>query len=400
MVALSRGLNISKIEELYRAESNAGSFDILLNSKYEDKDFFTIASLSQFIFSWLRKYPSAKIILPFSLSELDQMPSDVLRDFVKDEINYLAIISGWPRIHSKDGEEVMFKIQEHTRFMRGILNSPASVDWRALKGNAMILPCFDQFSNAGGHVNSFYYAPDKMYSLVEFTFSSPFAHRLSYFLKSFNFQSGVQTFQSVFEDLCRIVYELMANTHQWARTDGNNRILNPNSRGVYLKVHKAPPSSFQKDYRYFPGISEYFSSGKFSTNNSGEMYALEVSVYDSGPGYVKRYLGANTTQKTTAEHVDIVKHCLCRHTTSARGGSRVVKGVGLDKVMQLLSDKGLFRIRTQDCSIYRNMRLKPYREFTSSDEIEMFDWNTASSTVFTTMPEVEGVIFSIIYPLS
>lgn len=370
---------------------------LLLPRKFDNKDFFIVASLIQSISSWLRKNLTGKLVVPFTTLELEQR-GETLGEFMNDEVIYTSLLMAWPRVIDSQGLSATKHLRHYTSKTALALNGPVDNSWRPLKGHAVILPCFDHFSADGGLLNSFYHG-GSIY--VDDAFDlSPFSSRLSKLLKSVNYTVGVNTFRSNFNDLIKIVYELILNTHDWARTDENNKRLFPNTRGVYMRIFKAPPKSIQAQNKNFPSIQTFFAAPDFHLNSNGELYAIEISVFDSGPGLVNRFLGRNADDLTVSEQVKVIKKCLTRHTTSAKGQRSIVKGVGLDRVMSTLNTKGFLRIRTGSACVYRNMRTNPYAEVVQSEDIELFDWRTGLDSDYSDLPRANGTVVSLIYPMT
>lgn len=396
-ITIDPEVSLKDIENINLEISSRRHKSLTLPRKLHNKDFFVVASLIQSVSSWIRNNSSGTLIIPFSTEELSEN-SEELREFMNEEFVYTAILLGWPRVLDANGQSATSYLKRYTERTAATLNRTVDETWRPLKGHSVILPCFDHFSDRGGLLNSFYQG-ELIFAADAFDLS-PFSSRLSKLLKSINYNVGVKSFQTDFDNLTKIVYELILNTHEWARTDERNKKLFPNCRGVYMRVFKAPPKSFQSKTAVNLSIRGYFGADDFKLNASGELYAIEISVFDSGPGLVSRYIEANAEQVSIEDQVQIVKKCLTRHATSAKGQRSLHKGVGLDKVMSTLSGKGFLRIRTGSLCVYRNMRKNPYVEEVNSSEIALFDWRTGKSDDFSTLPSATGTVVSLIYPMT
>lgn len=396
-ITIDAGVSLKDIENINLEISSKRHESLTLPRKLLNKDFFVVASLIQSVSSWIRNNTNGTLIIPFGTAEMSGN-SEEIREFMNEEFVYTSVLLAWPRVLDANGQPVTQDLKHYTGRTAASLNRAVDDTWRPLKGHSVILPCFDHFSEKGGLLNSFYQGAT-IFAADAFDLS-PFSNRLSRLLKSINYNVGVNSFKTDFDNLTKIVYELILNTHEWARTDERNKKLFPNCRGVYMRVFKAPPKSFQSQTAFNSSIGGYFGAEDFKLNSNGELYAIEISVFDSGPGLVSRYLESDSEQLSTTEQVEIVKKCLTRHATSAKGQRSIHKGVGLDKVMSTLSEKGFFRIRTGSVCVYRNMRKNPYVQEANSSEIALFDWRTGKSDDFSTLPSATGTVVSLIYPMT
>src|SRR5690606_4314094 len=151
---------------------------------------------------------------------------------------------------------------------------------------------------------------------------------------------AIDNLKSTFDDITKIIYELMLNTHEWARSDENFKELSPNIRGVYVKLHKGKINNLRKKYSNAKALESYLNHN-FSEDGQGLTTFFEISVFDSGPGFVKRN-NQETKKITIKDEVNIIKKCLTLHQTSASGYQSMVKGAGLDRISRILSSKGGF----------------------------------------------------------
>lgn len=395
--AIESNISLTKVEDLYKSfitETNDLKWELVLPKEYKNKDFFEVVSYIQFLATWFRKNKLSKIVLPFQESEM----TDDIERFLDEEVNYVAVIMGWNgEIVNLNGVNLKPIIKAYTTYIRNQMNSLEESSRIVQKGNILFLTCFDHFAERKGLLNSFYVNRNTFFPANAFEFS-PFVERLSYFAQSFNREIGVKNLSEIFNDISAIIYELMLNTHEWARTDEKYKELNPSVRGVYLKFHKASINTYISKTKNNLPLNSFFKEPRFSVNERGETFLMEISVFDSGPGFVKRYTSKSGEDLSIDDQVDVVKKCLTRHSTSANGERGVLKGAGLDRILSILDKKGFLKIRTGKCSLYRDMYKNHYKESATYKEIELFDWNKCSPQTYTEMQEVEGATISIIYP--
>ena len=201
------------------------------------------------------------------------------------------------------------------------------------------------------------------------------------------------------KSLVSIIFELMKNTYEWARDNENRIPLDPNVRGVHVKLVKKRRNSLIDDFRYHPGLCEYFSSEVLKENSQNELLFLEISVFDSGIGFVRK----NIFQYPELSEIEIIKKCMIKHSTSSLDLGKDDKGLGLDRILTILDrSKGLFRLKTGSVCVYRNMITHKYKiiETGNLKKMELFDWVNNSNTKYSSFIPAEGTVITILYPLS
>jgi len=205
---------------------------------------------------------------------------------------------------------------------------------------------------------------------------------------------------AVLNDLKKVTFELMKNTFEWGRTDEDNVVLDPNLRGVLFKFYKNRRKTLVDDFQGHPGVVSYLNNKTLKENTQGELYFLELSVFDSGVGLIEKYKSLNPSTNLT--DVEIVKTCMIKHNTSARGLEKEDKGIGLDRVLKTLNKKGFLRIKTGTVCLYRDLIASNYLELEKGDvaKMELFDWKKESNSKYTSFPAATGSVITILYPLA
>src|SRR5690606_26044726 len=97
--------------------------------------------------------------------------------------------------------------------------------------------------------------------------------------------------------------------------------------------------------------------------------------------------------------VGVIKECLIRNNTTAKGLNKSEKGKGLDRILKTLDGKGFLRIRTDKYSVYRDLIQDRYLKTSKIDDIVLCDWKTNASDTFKEMQYASGTVITIIYPL-
>lgn len=347
--------------------------------------FFVLPSLLQLVATWNRESKEGAFYCRLPLDD----PSRV-QSFVEEDHGFASIVMAWNRgIRDLEGNDLKSLIRpinkKYHEKMKALVNA---------KGNSLVACCFDHVPD--GLLQYFYEGQNFIDHKEKLRF---------YFL-----EKGLDKVLTVHRKLraaidsmvpaiLEIIFELLKNTHDWARTDQQNRRLRPNMRGVYLKFHRRRIDDLKADNGNHKGVSMYLDAPFKNVNEIGESYFLEISVFDSGPGFIARNK-RNQADLSAKEQVAIVKRCLTKHYTSAKGIAQSQKGFGLDLVMQTLDNVGFMRIRTGEVNVYRNLVTDGYGSTQNGEpDVVLFDWNTNSDAEFSKVGPVSGSVVSIILPL-
>jgi len=341
MQKIPKTLTVEKIKELYNElYRDTKTFDLLLPNNISSYDFGISSLLIQYINTWLRLRSGNLII------ETKDDYSD-LYDVINQDYVFPCVIMAWDNgIFDLKGNDIKHLIkpinEEIADSMQSLEDFPLmNKEFKQQKGFKSLLTCFDHLPKEKGYLDCFYlnnsFIPSDEYLM------NSLEDTLNYVL-TFN-QSAREKLLPIKKDLVSIIFELMKNTHDWARTDNNSKILNPNNRGLLMKFVKKTKENYIENYKNHNGLKSYFDS--FSTNEKDELYFIEISVFDSGIGYVNRFTSSDTLPNID-EQVNIVKDCLIKHNTSDKTIEKENKGIGLDKIMNVLDQKGVFILKTNN----------------------------------------------------
>lgn len=392
MKKLSKTLSVDDIEGLYsELYSSTNSFDLILPNAIKSLDFGITTLLIQYINTWFRLRSGNLIIdVKDDLSDLE--------DIVKLDYIFPSIIMSWEKgIYDKNLNNIKSSIrpfnEQIIESMQALENIPLfNKTFIRQKGMKSLLTCFDHLPPEKGYLDCFYlnqnFIPSEEY------LTNSLEDTLDYVL-SFN-SKGKQNTKPIKNDLVSIIFELMKNTHDWARTDNKPIAISPNTRGLLIKFLKGTKESYIDNYKNHKGLKSYFDS--LSTNSKKEVYFIEISVFDSGIGFVKKYTSSDEEVEIDKQ-VKIIKQCLVKHNTSDKSLEKENKGIGLDKIMQVLNHKGLFMIRTSNAFVFRNMKKDPHLVTKNEEDIELYDWHTSSNQSFTKFNECIGSNITIVYPI-
>ncbi|MBR9845935.1 MAG: hypothetical protein GYB35_07425 [Algicola sp.] len=387
-IYIKQNVTLDYIETLYDelfSHEKEKTIDIKLPKKILQSDFSVLASFLQFVSTWLRKNNSGNLHLPVNEAE-------EFSEYLKQEFVYPTIVLCWEKqVLNEGGINIRNKLK---KLSQDYFNK---MEYLELKSNESIpIYCFDHDLSKRGY-SRFLYELDKTVvseEVLDFNLYSVFEKIGNYFNKEM-FRRSIRP---VMEDFAKITHELFLNTDEHARTDINGNNLYPNIRSVYFKFHKRTLKNYKRDYKKNIGLINYFDSG-LPLNDISELYLFEISVIDSGPGLTKRFEKINDLDSITLkEEVESIKKCLFKHNTSSIGINKKNKGLGLNRVLETIDEKGFLRIKTGRVDVFRDMRNSRYIKANSPEEIILNDWNS-NSQEFTKHKNAEGTLISIIYPL-
>lgn len=386
MIKVERNITIPKINDLYaELDSNKGEgIDLYLPKKIEKLDFGVLFSYLQFLATWIRNEKSGKLHLPVNTVE------EAIAYLDENEFVYPSLVLAWEK-------EI---IDSEGRNLKSVLKEPSrryfdKMDFFELKGRSVPIFCFDHDKSNRGLSKHFYKSSRELISEEGLGFN---LFRAFQKIGSHNPSVFRNSIKLNFDSFIAIIHELFANTHEHAKTNELGYNLYPNIRAIQLKFHTKKIENYIELYHDFKGMVDYFNSG-FKVNDLGDLYLIEISILDSGPGLVKRYKGLSEYNIPINEEIEIVKQCLYRHNTSAEGLQGDVKGIGLDRVLRTIDGKGFVRIKSGRADVFRDMKNQRYVHHDKASDIQLNDWKNNNTTDFAVYPPAEGTLISIFYPL-
>ncbi len=389
MIEVKSNLSIPKLNQLYieleEKKKIKDKVDLVLPKKFDRSEFGVLFSFLQFVATWVRSRNSGNLILPINgINEGKEYLEE-------NEFVYPSIVLSWEKqILDSQRKNLRPNLKEASQkyFKR--------MEFFELKGRSVPIYCFDHDKRKSGLSKNLYDLNQNLVSEDALGINLYPAYKKIGSLNPKVFKKNIKT---LMDDFSAIIYELFANTDEHAKTDEKGQHLYPNIRSFNLSFHTRKLETYLKVYNNFPGLIEYFKS-KFSLNPDGNLYLIEISILDSGPGLVKRYNRITDLNKMSVENeVSIIKECLCRHRTSAEGVSQFTKGLGLDRVLKTIDGRGFVRIKSGRVDVYRNMKKLRYKPVDKSSDIALYDWQKNNAKEFLEYPVAEGTLISIFYPL-
>ena len=392
-IKINRTVKLNEVDELYKQLYQHIKLDvpvnILLPTKLESGYLGIVPTLYQFVFTWMRYPRSGKLLIDIkdpSQLDLDELyENELIFPLVSmvwntnEVFNYNGKINLRPILKEKN--------VQYFNQMKAVLPQKNRklllTHFDHLPEERGILPCFELKGKfVANEANLSDNLIDAFHGILALSLTAK------------------RTLGHVIDPVLGIIYELMKNTFEWASANEAGVPLDPNVRGLLVKFYNKTRKKLLDEFQYHKGLTDYFSSPILDENSTAGIYLLEIDVFDSGIGFARKYKSLNPSGLMS--DVDIIKKCMIKHNTSARGLEKDNKGIGLDRILTLLNGKGFLRIKTGQNCIYRNLISTPYKKLTKDSivEMELLDWKNNSNKAYTIYPEAEGAVITIIYPLS
>lgn len=387
---LPKKIMSSEIEELYLKliTSNSEKIDFVFKSIDNYSGVGVVPSIIMLFFIWIRNIKEGELIV-----DIDVKDEESLKIFSSNFLGYTILSSAWKHKEIINDDKISLKnyFKKYTQIFHN------KIDFlQELPNDCILIPLFDHYSKQQGLSHWFYNSEYNFFGSPEELSNS--VYRIFTELGKIYKTKISKNVKEIIEDLEIIIWELLKNTHDHATKDYLNQIdLSPNVRGLYLKIHKGSKKKFIAESKDSDGQKNYFQS----ILNEGENFLLEISVFDAGPGMVKRFLGKGWNDSITAnKETEIIKKCLCKGISSTEGLRGNNRGYGLNNVLMTLSNrKGYLKIRTGKVSLYRDLLKSPHFETLDPDRIELQDSKTNSPSEFSVFGNSVGTLITMFYPL-
>jgi hypothetical protein len=392
-IKINKSIKLDEVDQLYiqlyRHIKLDIVVDVLLPVKLDSSYIGIVPTLYQFVFTWMRYEKSGKLLLDISNPEATDY-----NELYENELIFPLVSLVWNsnEIFNSNGK---INLRNYLKeFNVQYFNKMKAVE--AQKNRKLLLTNFDHLPSERGilpcfEINGVFIANETNLAdnLIE-GFHGILAQSIN----------AKRTLGAIIQPVLGLIYELMKNTFEWGSTDENNVPLDPSIRGLLIKFYNKSREKLLNEFKYHKGLHNYFNSELLKENSIAGIYFLEIDVFDSGIGFTRKYKSLNSSENLS--DINIIKRCLVKHNTSARGLEKGDKGIGLDRILTILDGKGFLRIKTGENTVYRNLISNPYKnvEKESPADMELFDWKNNSNEFYTTYPAAEGSVITIIYPLS
>lgn len=387
-IKIKNSIKLIDIDGLYNQLNENTSEKINLRMpKNIEKYFFSLApSIIQFAATWIRSGKCGNLIV-----DLNSGDEEAAQKYYEQEIFFPIISLAWNevKIENTSGENLRPFLRKFQNDF--ILNMRKA---KAMKGEKLLLVNLDHFDLESG-ILSFFEQNGKFNTTEEDLEAVLKEAIITDVLKYGKIKAEVG---KKFKDIIGIIFELMKNTFEWGKENEFGKPWNPNIRGLYIRSYKKTLQNVLEDNASNDIMIDYFSKTNLETNTLKQMYFIEISVFDTGSGFIKKF----NNKSNITDDFTILKNCMIKHQTSSEGNLENDKGIGLDRILNLLDDKGFLRIKTDKYCIYRNMINNRYTlsENYNPDIIPLFDWETKSEKKLSKTNLCSGSLVSILYPVS
>ncbi|KZN67511.1 hypothetical protein [Pseudoalteromonas luteoviolacea] len=205
--------------------------------------------------------------------------------------------------------------------------------------------------------------------------------------------------------LGRMFFELFINTHEHGSRDIERKLwLKPATRVIYTYGINLTDDAINIALQNDENLKRY--TQKLASTKSSTRRFVELSIVDSGLGYVGRWLADHTGECSindindinVNEQYNILKKCFQFRSSST---SNEIKGNGLPAVMANLTKlNGFMKVRSNKLSVYRDFVNQPFSS-NEADSFEFNDWRSSESCSqnITEHNEVRGVSVTVLIPL-
>jgi len=388
-INIKRNTDINDIEnyfdELHHYQIIKEKVNLKLPKTLEAMSFPFFSEIIQLAITWVRNDLTNCLILP--INNLDD-PEEI-ENLYRLEIIYPIVTLCWNNVIIKNhqGKKLrpILRTFQNNFFKQMMANKP-------MVGDKLLLVSADHFSEGLGALPTF--ETNGEFSINQSLLKSQLKDPIAKVLK---LNTGfINEFEEVYDDIITVIYELMKNTFEWGREDNDGVPLSPSIRGLYVRFYRRKAKNLIDEYKTIKPLFNFIKHETVKVNEVGEVYLLELTVFDSGIGFIKK-----NPPVEKHEPMDIIKMRLLKHHTSASGIFKDKKGIGLDRILKVMDKKGFVRIKTDSYCVYRDLVEENYENYNEKDykKMKLFDWISNSETKYKESVYGHGSSVSILFPL-
>jgi hypothetical protein len=180
---------------------------------------------------------------------------------------------------------------------------------------------------------------------------------------------------------------LFSNTQEHATVDETGIPYAAHVEGMIVSWNQLDERDYVEDFTGHQRLQQFWEEeSTLRSDRSRALRCLQLSFFDSGPGFAARATGRPTNEIDLDTERGALLHCLKKNTTSK---TQVGAGQGLPGVLTELSRTGgLIRIRSG-----RHALFNVFSNNTSNDLYDFSDWMTGD------LAPVSGAVVSLVLPL-
>ncbi|OJZ09684.1 MULTISPECIES: hypothetical protein [unclassified Sphingobacterium] len=384
-ISIPKNITPRKMEILYRKHINnevEGVINLKMPGSLNKYTFGLLGDLLKFIITLNNKSNIQTL-------ELD-VDNENLNNFYDQEYAYPVVSLLWNTTNFIDKNNV--NIKDRLRELQNdFFIKMNSLD--RIKGNKYILTNTDHLSKNKGLIrllespDGFNDDEDQIKYSIKKIFND--------YVLTFNKNNKIE-FENLIEDIGAIVYELTKNTYEWGKTDQNLIDIPASIRGVYFRFHINNSNKIFEEFEETP-IQSFFQHPfilENCVNEHNQIYYLEILVFDSGVGFIDKF-----TKKETLTDLEVIKKCLVKNQTSSTSNLKSKKGIGLDRILNILNKKGFVKISTDKYCVYRDLIKDNYKpiDIEKLKDLKLEDWNNDGFKTDNIIKS-QGSYISILYP--
>lgn len=362
---LTREINVPRVESFLDTIADQPDQDIEIYDQISGASFGGEVALMQLFFTWARRNPEGKLWIKIESGDIEldrfveklsmrafgfvaMLIANDVRSNDDQSCRRLAYKSceSWVDRMATSVDEVNEDVGEQSS------DKVQNALDRSVRGHRTFLPCVDHSTKA--KITPFYHANGSFRERSEF-------RRFAELLISRRSETFVEGNSEVVQGLGSVLYELMHNTHDWARTEVNGTELRKSIRGILFTRQYLPETSIRKAAGENTALEDYMRTIA-GRRPSQPIHLAELSVFDSGPGLAARWLGQSedVVDPTVDQEHDACVACLGVHRTTS---TEAYRGVGLFDVMNTLESlSALVRVRTGRIAMLRDFTRSPLTE--------------------------------------
>ncbi|QYE37247.1 hypothetical protein KZX46_21680 (plasmid) [Polymorphobacter sp. PAMC 29334] len=179
------------------------------------------------------------------------------------------------------------------------------------------------------------------------------------------------------------LYELFRNTDEYGRADEHGNSIGRSIRGLHARRQAISRTGLAKMVEASRPLADYCDRLE-PRGKRRDIQLLELSVFDSGPGYAPHWLGRPLADITREEELEAIETCFDKHATRKANSTA---GMGLSTVVDILRRRnGFMRLRTGRQSLYADLGLQVDQTYGAPPKLspwQDFRLAPAAGTLFT-----------------
>ena len=384
-IIIPKSITPSRINDLYRKyinQQNLNEITLIIPNSINKYTFGLLADLLKFTITLNSRTPIKTLKIDIENENLDSL--------YDQEYAYPIISLLWNTSHfiDKNNSDIKTILRDKQNEFFIKMNSLSRI-----KGNKYLLTNTDHLSKNKGLIRLL--ENPKGFNDDEEQITNSIKKIFINNVLTFNKNNKI-AIESIIEDIGAIVYELAKNTYEWGKTDSNLIDVPSSIRGVYFRFHINNSDKLIEEFEHTP-IQPFFKHAFIldnCLNEQNQIYYLEILVFDSGIGFIDRF-----HQKNNLSDLEIIKKCLVKNQTSSSSNLKTKKGIGLDRILGILNQKGFVRISTDKYSVYRDLIKDNYVpiDIQQLDKLKLDDWNDNNFNTENVIKS-QGSYISILYP--